>query len=968
MRADGTTRFPRRNARYVWHLGPMSHASPRSVRLCAWIARLGAALIILGAAPLAAEEGDGTQGWTLRGAAEAARTAAAAKDEAALKALLGDEAAPSPWLLAEYLCLRGDPAIARTFVAQADDPALKAYVEGRGEAARPETASALAAVWQARQGDSLEGAGDAIRLLLRSDGAAKAYGRMCDVRRLREQRKILEAAARLPAVADAYQALGWTSGAFHALYLGGRSLAETSQFDKAMATFAEARELAKKAQHAQHELDAVQALANVAAIQRDMPRLMHWAKVCLALATKLDASVSMALAHSHLADALSTVGKRAEAEVHLETALKIAEPLGNDRLTATLLSDLGTQQKEAGKYADAIATYERVESLVQGDPHNEAVVTLSLGQLYRLVRNPERAMKYLHQAREAFLALRDGNSAANASSSLGDMYSLKGDRKIARKLYNDAAQIYQAVGNRVGSVEARIKISKIDFQEGKVQRALDAFVALRPEAVALSRPTLTTTLDFRIARALFKLKRYEEALAKYELVREQANELNFHDLVLHCEADRATIWCEQGEYARVIETMPRVLDGVDRMYASLSDEENASARSGYTSMFDVGIAAAIGAQNPAALMMFLERARAGALQATLGSLEALREAEMPRALRDAEDIARRELQAAREARARARREGDRDAYRAARKQLLKAEAAHLAVVGRIQREARKLAGVLYPRPVTLAEAQASLAPGHMLLYLGVIDARGYALQITADQARISDVSREALAEAQQAVFHDPTDAKAVERVARIRSLLIAALGVPKAVSHLVVSPADVFTHLPYAALLPERSVSLAPSATVLRVLADKRPTKRAAVLALGDPEYAAALSRLPGTRVEAKAVGSTVLLGADATRAGLLKALRPPAAWRAVHFACHGLIDAERPARSTLALSPADGDSGRLSALDVVGLPLTTDLAVLSACETARGKLVRSEGLVGFPRAFLLAGGTPRALFPVEGR
>ena len=41
--------------------------------------------------------------------------------------------------------------------------------------------------------------------------------------------------------------------------------------------------------------------------------------------------------------------------------------------------------------------------------------------------------------------------------------------------------------------------------------------------------------------------------------------------------------------------------------------------------------------------------------------------------------------------------------------------------------------------------------------------------------------------------------------------------------------------------------------------------------------------------------------------------------------------------------------------------PLAADLVVLSACETARGKVHTAEGIIGFTRAFMMAG-APRVI------
>jgi CHAT domain-containing protein len=61
---------------------------------------------------------------------------------------------------------------------------------------------------------------------------------------------------------------------------------------------------------------------------------------------------------------------------------------------------------------------------------------------------------------------------------------------------------------------------------------------------------------------------------------------------------------------------------------------------------------------------------------------------------------------------------------------------------------------------------------------------------------------------------------------------------------------------------------------------------------------------------------------------------------------------------------------GFLQTRDVYKLKLSADLVVLSACQTALGKDVRGEGLIGLSRGFMYAG-APRivaSLWPVPDR
>jgi len=130
------------------------------------------------------------------------------------------------------------------------------------------------------------------------------------------------------------------------------------------------------------------------------------------------------------------------------------------------------------------------------------------------------------------------------------------------------------------------------------------------------------------------------------------------------------------------------------------------------------------------------------------------------------------------------------------------------------------------------------------------------------------------------------------------------------------------------------------------------------------------LQRLVSSRREAAAISALApekqrweALDFDAG----LAAVRDPklADFRIVHFATHGLMNSRDPRLSGLVFSLVDRQgrpqNGFLRADEVANLKLGADLVVLSACQTALGKELRGEGLLGLARAFMYAG-APRVI------
>ena len=125
------------------------------------------------------------------------------------------------------------------------------------------------------------------------------------------------------------------------------------------------------------------------------------------------------------------------------------------------------------------------------------------------------------------------------------------------------------------------------------------------------------------------------------------------------------------------------------------------------------------------------------------------------------------------------------------------------------------------------------------------------------------------------------------------------------------------------------------------------------------------LRRLQDSRKEVEAIAAIVprellrlALDFDANRTTAMS--EELGQYRIVHFAAHGLLNSAYPAHSGLVFSLVDEKGndrdGFLRMHEIYGLRLPADLIVLSACQTALGREVSGEGLVGMTRGFMAAG------------
>jgi CHAT domain-containing protein len=217
-----------------------------------------------------------------------------------------------------------------------------------------------------------------------------------------------------------------------------------------------------------------------------------------------------------------------------------------------------------------------------------------------------------------------------------------------------------------------------------------------------------------------------------------------------------------------------------------------------------------------------------------------------------------------------------------------------------------------------------------------------------------------------------------QRLRKVSQLLIGAIGNQPLPGVVIIVPDGILNRVPFAALEWKgdrlglvRDLVQVPSASFLA--AGKRPRPladfRLSALAVADPVFGPPnqpwpLARLPFTSeldalaARIPAAKRVILRGPDASRQGLAR--QPLGDFALLHLSTHALIDDQVPELSRVALSMVD-DKGKsvdgfLRPYQFAQWRLNGSTVALSACETALGKQVQGEGLLGLTASLFQAG------------
>jgi CHAT domain-containing protein len=692
---------------------------------------------------------------------------------------------------------------------------------------------------------------------------------------------------------------------------------------------------------------------------------------------------AISYAHYYLGSAHAAAGRIDAAVAALRRAATYFGRALDPRAAKDAMNDATRLELGRANLRAALADAERAGTMLgpfsSKSEHMNAAFRIA--EIHERLGNSEIALRHYEEARRFAHADRSPEGQLTTAWKVALQERALGNAERARWTFEDARGLYQYLAELEPMVQNQTSLAALQLDLGEAaesERSLEE--ALAVIAANVIPPQFVADVYLQRSRLRLVQGRPEEALADARLAREQAAGGSRAE-ALTAEG-RALRWLSRNTDAE--EVLRAAIDLVEVELSQLPVDETGGATllaaklAPYRELLDLLVEQGCARE----ALTVAERMRARSLRETLehgrvdlsAGLDAAQR-ERERALEQALADVNRKLLAAGGTAGKARLQQERDDTRLALRQFRSELSAAHPQLDRRRPEGASHGELLLP----------SIAPGELVLELAVLEHALIVFALRKSEVTVSRiaVSRDRL-ERQIGAFVtalEQRDLGYTKDARALYDLLLRPVAEQlRAATSLRIVPDGALWRLPFHALVDGRGrhlvgrmpVAYSPSLAMTRTPVAAGP--RRTLLAFGDPVILAetaqatrsvyrdvTLGRLPEAAEEARAIArlyrdAHVRIGADAREAAF-KDDAP--AYRVLHLAAHSIVDDRTPMFSSIVLS-ASGDNpledGLLEAREIAGLDLRADLAVLSACETARGAVTAGEGMVGLSWAFLAAG------------
>jgi len=728
--------------------------------------------------------------------------------------------------------------------------------------------------------------------------------------------------------------------------------------------------------------DALNSMAIVYAFQSDYPKALELFQRNLQIKEELGNKRDIAIELSNIGNIYIYQGDKMRALEHYQRSLKLSDEAGDKAGSAATLNSIGNLYHTQGDDAQALEYFQHSLKLKQevGDRLGVARAISNIGVIYSAQGQYEQALDYLQQNVKVLDQLGDKLVEVEALHYIGGVYLLKGDYSQSLAYEEKALKAAETLGNNELAGEILENIGESYLRLAQYQQANEYAGRAASLAIQFGFPDVLWKAQTIAGKAHLALNEVELA------------QQDFLESIATIEKLRSQVAGGEQEQQRFF--------------------ENKIAP--YQAMVDVSLAQ----QKSSEALTYAERAKGRVLLDVLSSgradiSKAMTSDEVKRDRALSAEIASLNTQLARlKAQPKPPEAQLKDTQTQLDKVRLEYEAFQASLYA-AHSELKVQRG--QTQPVTLAEAAAMLPDDQTaVLEYVVTEDKSYlfvlrkgtpktasdkaAIHLTVHQLNVESSELAAMAESfrQRVAERDLTVKQPAHQLYDL--LIKPAEAELRNVHKLCIVPDGALWNVAFQALyqgakgylLEQYAIVYAPSLSVLREMEKRANTLRAAhrqvagareyaeptLLAMGNPKLNEGtiakvrftrrdepLSPLPEAEKEVNSLrqmygpaSSRVLIGEQA-REAVVKA--EAGQYQVLHFATHATLDDRSPLYSRIILSRAEDDvreDGLLEAWELMKLDLNAELTVLSACETARGRVANGEGMIGMSWALFVAG------------
>ncbi|MEX2126087.1 MAG: CHAT domain-containing tetratricopeptide repeat protein [Woeseia sp.] len=802
--------------------------------------------------------------------------------------------------------------------------------------------------------------------------------------------KLREAAVEYDRLAATFAAEGDAENRFHARYWGARALFDVNEFEAVRQAIPGLHEIAGADLARQAWVACLEGMLEreTGTLDAALPK----AEQALRLA-RLSADKKVEVAALGLLQSVEeNAGRYAQALVLAQERLALEQVLkpGGKNVGAAW-NQLAVVLQQLGRYTESIDAYNHAQAINEklGDTLGVAINQLNLSNVYYATGQYPEAFRLTFAALETSKTIDDTYGIVLVHSNLGQMFRQVGNYTASRQHLDETFAMLEDFDAPELHIPTYEFLGRLEQVEKNHAAAEKAYLTAMHLAETRGESMRVTYQKAWLARNAAESGDFPSALKWGAAAVQESDRIAAPDLLVSSLCSNAFAHERAGDLDSALVTYNRAIGYIESWRGQLGfGDLKMSLAACHLEVYEGAIRVLIALGRAGEAFDVSERVRARRLLDLMN--------QTPGDAGDDDGIA------ALEAGMRSRfpeLQADNAGQAAQLSQELAVQARELEQLKSARRQAEPVAGTArYPVPAGFAEVQRELlVPGRALLafFWGERDVFGWWIEagrVTAKRLGTVDEFDKRIAFFRGAM-QDP--AGAIDwhpPAAGLYRHLVAPLE-PGPQSELYLLPDGPLGYVPFAGMLPQADASpwgtthrlvQGPSAAILLALA-RAPQPEGferALLAVGgqtangmtDNELRRGAENtipLPFAEQEVADIAAlfpgqtrNVLIGADATLErwqGL-----QPGRYRYLHFATHASVSDRDPLETYLVLPQAD----RLGLAAIRELRLAAELVTLSGCETALGRLITGEGILGLPHAFLAAGarGVLVTLWRVEDR